>query len=168
MAKKNASKSTSKSKAPAADSGIKTVARNRRARHEYELLEKVEAGLVLTGTEVKSLRNGKANLEDAYAEIDKGEVWLLGCDIPEYLQANRMNHVPKRRRKLLLHRREIAKLDCKSGEKGLTLVPLSIYFKKGIAKVELSVARGRKTYDKREAIKKQDAKRDIDRATRRR
>jgi len=168
MAKKDASKSSSKGKAPATDSGIKTVARNRKARHEYELLEKVEAGLVLTGTEVKSLRNGKANLEDAYAEIDKGEVWLLGCDIPEYLQANRMNHVPKRRRKLLLHRREIAKLDSKSGEKGLTLVPLSIYFKKGIAKVELSVARGRKTYDKREAIKKQDAKRDIDRATRRR
>lgn len=168
MAKKDATKSSSKDKAPAADSGIKIVARNRKARHEYELLEKVEAGLVLTGTEVKSLRNGKANLEDAYAEIDKGEVWLLGCDIPEYLQANRMNHVPKRRRKLLLHRREIAKLDSKSGEKGLTLVPLSIYFKKGIAKVELSVARGRKTYDKREAIKKQDAKRDIDRAARRR
>ncbi len=168
MAKKDASRSSSKGKAPAADAGTKTVARNRKARHEYELLEKVEAGLVLTGTEVKSLRNGKANLEDAYAEIDKGEVWLLGCDIPEYLQANRMNHVPKRRRKLLLHRREIAKLDSKSGEKGLTLVPLSIYFKKGIAKVELSVARGRKTYDKREAIKKQDAKRDIDRATRRR
>ena len=168
MAKKDATNSSSKGKTPAADSGVKTVARNRKARHEYELLEKVEAGLVLTGTEVKSLRNGKANLEDAYAEIDKGEVWLLGCDIPEYLQANRMNHVPKRRRKLLLHRREIAKLDSKSGEKGLTLVPLSIYFKKGIAKVELSVARGRKTYDKREAIKKQDAKRDIDRATRRR
>jgi len=168
MAKKDASKSSSKGKAHADDSGIKTVARNRKARHEYELLEKVEAGLVLTGTEVKSLRNGKANLEDAYAEIDNGEVWLLGCDIPEYLQANRMNHVPKRRRKLLLHRREIAKLDSKSGEKGLTLVPLSIYFKKGVAKVELSVARGRKTYDKREAIKKQDAKRDIDRATRRR
>ena len=168
MAKKDASKSSSKGKAPVTESGIKIVARNRKARHEYELLEKVEAGLVLTGTEVKSLRNGKANLEDAYAEIDKGEVWLLGCDIPEYLQANRMNHVPKRRRKLLLHRREIAKLDSKSGEKGLTLVPLSIYFKKGIAKVELSVARGRKTYDKREAIKKQDAKRDIDRATRRR
>jgi SsrA-binding protein len=168
MAKKDAAKSSSKGKAPGDDSGIKIVARNRKARHEYELLEKVEAGLVLTGTEVKSLRNGKANLEDSYAEIDQGEVWLLGCDIPEYLQANRMNHVPKRRRKLLLHRREIAKLDSKSGEKGLTLVPLSIYFKKGIAKVELSVARGRKTYDKREAIKQQDAKRDIDRASRRR
>ena len=150
------------------DSGIKIVARNRRARHDYELLEKVEAGLVLTGTEVKSLRNGKANLEDAYAEVDRGEVWLLGCDIPEYVQANRMNHVPKRPRKLLLHRREIDKLENKTGEKGMTLVPLSIYFKKGIAKVELCIARGRKTFDKREALKKQDAKRDIDRAMRRR
>jgi SsrA-binding protein len=167
MAKKDSAKSPAKSKA-ADDGGIKIVARNRKARHEYELLEKVEAGIVLTGTEVKSLRNGKANLEDAYAEIDRDEVWLQGCDIPEYLQANRMNHVPKRKRKLLLHRREIDKLGTKSGEKGLTLIPLSIYFKKGIAKVELSVARGRKTYDKREAIKKQDAKRDMDRAIRRR
>ena len=166
MAKKD--KSKAKAAAKADDSGIKIVARNRRARHDYELLEKVEAGLVLTGTEVKSLRNGKANLEDAYAEVDRGEVWLLGCDIPEYLQANRMNHVPKRPRKLLLHRREIGKLETKTGEKGMTLVPLSIYFKKGIAKVELSIATGRKTFDKREAIKKQDAKRDIDRALRRR
>ena len=168
MAKKDAGKSTSKSKASADESGIKIVARNRKARHDYELLEKVEAGIVLTGTEVKSLRNGKANLEDSYAEIDRDEVWLLGCDIPEYLQANRMNHVPKRKRKLLLHRREIDKLATKSNEKGLTLVPLSIYFKKGMAKVELSVARGRKTYDKREALKKQEAKRDIDRALRKR
>jgi SsrA-binding protein len=150
------------------DTGIKVVARNRRARHDYELMERVEAGLVLTGTEVKSLRNGKANLEDAYGEVDRGEVWLLGCDIPEYVQANRMNHVPKRRRKLLLHRREIGKLETKTNEKGITLVPLSLYFKKGIAKVELCLARGRKTFDKREAIKKQDAKRDIDRALRRR
>ena len=96
MAKKDAGKSTSKGKAAADESGIKIVARNRKARHDYELLEKVEAGIVLTGTEVKSLRNGKANLEDSYAEIDRDEVWLLGCDIPEYLQANRMNHVPKR------------------------------------------------------------------------
>ena len=124
-------------------------------------------GIVLTGTEVKSLRNGKANLEDAYADVDRDEVWLLGCDIPEYVQANRMNHVPKRPRKLLLHRREINKLENKTGEKGMTLVPLSIYFKKGIAKVELCIARGRKTFDKREALKKQDAKRDIDRAMRR-
>ncbi len=168
MAKKDPGKSSAKGKAAADNGGIKIAARNRKARHEYELLEKVEAGIVLTGTEVKSLRNGKANLEDSYAEIDKDEVWLLGCDIPEYLQANRMNHVPKRPRKLLLHRREINKLATKAGEKGLTLVPLSIYFKKGVAKVELSVARGRKTYDKREAIKQQEAKRDIDRAMRRR
>ncbi|MGP0066916.1 MAG: SsrA-binding protein SmpB [Isosphaeraceae bacterium] len=149
------------------DSGIKVVARNRRARHDYDLLEKVEAGIVLTGTEVKSLRNGKANLEDAYADVDRDEVWLLGCDIPEYVQANRMNHVPKRPRKLLLHRREINKLKIKAGEKGFTLVPLSLYFKKGIAKVELCIAKGRKTFDKREAVKSRDAKRDIDRAMRR-
>ena len=108
-------------------------------------MERVEAGIVLTGTEVKSLRGGKANLEDAYAEVSDGEIWLIGCDIPEYVQANRMNHVPKRPRKLLLHRREIIKLDNKTGEKGMTIVPLSIYFKKGMAKVELSIARGRKT-----------------------
>ncbi len=166
MAKKDKGKAKPKEKVD--DSGIKIVARNRRARHDYELLEKVEAGLVLSGTEVKSLRNGKANLEDAYAEVNDGEAWLVGCDIPEYVQANRMNHVPKRPRKLLLHRREISKLETKTCEKGMTLVPLSIYFKKGIAKVELSVAKGRKTFDKREAIKKQDAKREIDRALRRR
>jgi SsrA-binding protein len=166
MAKKE--KSKAKSAAKPDDSGIKIIARNRRARHDYELMEKVEAGLVLTGTEVKSLRNGKASLEDAYAEVTSGEVWLVGCDIPEYLQANRMNHVPKRPRKLLLHRREISKLATKVDAKGMTLIPLSIYFKKGMAKVELSVARGRKTFDKREAIKKQDAQRDIDRAMRRR
>jgi SsrA-binding protein len=167
MAKKKEAEKA-KGAAKADDSGIKVVARNRRARHDFDLLEKIEAGLVLTGTEVKSLRNGKANLEDAYAEVDRGEVWLLGCDIPEYVQANRMNHTPKRPRKLLLHRREIGKLENKTNEKGITLVPLSLYFKKGIAKVELCVARGRKTFDKREAIKKQDVKRDIDRAMRRR
>ncbi len=160
MAKKTAAKTE--------DSGLKIVARNRRARHDYELLEKVEAGLVLTGTEVKSLRNGKANLEDSYADVAGGEVWMHGCDIPEYLQANRMNHVPKRSRKLLLHRREINKLAGRAVERGITLVPLSIYFKAGLAKVELAVARGRKTYDKREAIKKREAKRDMDRAFRRR
>ncbi|QEH33029.1 SsrA-binding protein [Aquisphaera giovannonii] len=167
MAKKDGGKAAAKGKPPA-DDGIKVVARNRKAKHEYDLLEKLEAGIVLTGTEVKSLRNGKANLEDAYAEVDREEVWLHGCDIPEYLQANRMNHVPKRKRKLLLHRREIDKLGARTSEKGLTIIPLSIYFKKGMAKVELFIAKGRKTYDKREAIKKQDAKRDIDRAMRRR
>jgi SsrA-binding protein len=166
MAKKDARKA--KSTVAGDGPGLKIVARNRRARHEYDLLEKVEAGLVLTGTEVKSLRNGKASLEEAYAEVDNGEVWLLGCDIPEYLQANRMNHVPKRPRKLLLHRREINKLATKTSAKGMTLVPLSIYFKDGIAKVELAVARGRKTFDKREALKREEAKRDMDRALRKR
>jgi SsrA-binding protein len=167
MAKKKEAEKAKPVEKKEGDSGIKVVARNRRARHDYDLLEKVEAGMVLTGTEVKSLRNGKANLEDAYAEVDRDEIWLLGCDIPEYVQANRMNHVPKRPRKLLLHRREINKLKIKSGEKGYTLVPLSLYFKKGIAKVELCIAKGRKTFDKREAVKTRDAKRDIDRAMRR-
>src|SRR5215213_774838 len=148
------------------EGGFKVVARNRRARFEFALLEKVEAGIVLTGTEVKSLRSGKASLEESYAGINGGEVWLYGCDIPEYLQANRMNHKPKRPRKLLLHRSEIDKLVAKASERGLTIVPLKLYFKDGIAKVELSIARGRKLYDKREALKKQDARRDMDRALR--
>ena len=164
MSKKDSGKA--KGKKDESD-GIHVVARNRRARFEFDLLEKVEAGIVLTGTEVKSLRNGKASLEEAYASVERGEVWLNGCDIPEYLQANRMNHKPKRPRKLLLHRSEIQKVAGKSSERGLTLVPLQIYFKKGIAKVEICVAKGRKLSDKRDALKKQDAKRDIDRALRR-
>jgi SsrA-binding protein len=161
MAKKDVGK-----KGNAEGGGFKVVARNRRARFEFDLLDKIEAGIVLTGTEVKSLRNGKASLEEAYAGIDHGEVWLYGCDIPEYLEANRMNHKAKRPRKLLLHREEIAKFAAKATDKGMTLVPLQIYFKDGIAKVEISVAKGRKTYDKRDAIKKQDAKRDMDRSSR--
>ncbi|WP_406700221.1 SsrA-binding protein SmpB [Singulisphaera sp. Ch08] len=164
MAKSGGGKNASKSDAD--ENAIKIVARNRRARFEFELLDKVEAGIVLTGTEVKSLRNGKASLEESYAGISGDEVWLYGCDIPEYLQANRMNHKPKRPRKLLLHRTEIDKLLAKASERGLTIVPLMIYFKKGMAKVEISVARGRKLYDKREALKNKDAKRDIDRAVR--
>lgn len=160
-------KAKKEAKDRATEGAIQVVARNRRARHEYDLLEKIEAGIVLTGTEVKSLRNGKASLEEAYASVENGEVWLYGCDIPEYLQANQMNHKPKRPRKLLLHRPQIEKLAAKTSEKGLTLVPLALYFKKGIAKVELSIAKGRKLYDKREAIKKQEAKRDINRALRR-
>ncbi len=148
------------------DGSIKVVARNRRARFEYDLLDKIEAGIVLTGTEVKSLRTGKASLEEAYASIDGEEVWLNGCDIPEYLQANRMNHKPKRPRKLLMHRAEITKFAAKATDRGMTLIPLQIYFKNGIAKVEISIAKGRKNYDKRDAIKQQDAKREIDRASR--
>jgi SsrA-binding protein len=164
MAKKDSAKAQRKSD----QDGIHVVARNRKARHEFDLIEKVEAGIVLTGTEVKSLRNGKANIEDAYAEVEKREVWLLGCDIPEYLQANRMNHKPKRPRKLLLHRREIDKLVSRGAEKGLTIVPLQLYFKNGIAKVEIALARGKKQHDKRESLKQREAKRDIDRALRRR
>src|SRR5262249_23047582 len=129
-----------KAKGAADDESFRIVARNRRARHEFELLETIEAGIVLTGTQVHSLRDGKASLEESYAGLDGGEVWLYGCDIPEYLQANRMNHKPKRPRKLLLHREQIGKLGAKSSERGLTLVPLKIYFKDGIAKVEICVA----------------------------
>ena len=165
MAKKDADKG-GKKPAPATNP-IHVVARNRRARFEYDLLDSFEAGIALTGTEVKSLRNGKSSLEEAYASVDNGEVFLHGCDIPEYLEANRMNHKPKRSRKLLLHRKEILTLAAKFLERGLTLVPLQIYFKRGLAKVELRVAKGRKLYDKRQAIKSRDAKRDIDRVIRR-
>ncbi len=157
---------SSKGKVKADEVSWKIVARNRRARHEFDLLDSVEAGIVLTGTEVKSLRTGKASLEESYAGIENNEVWLYGCDIPEYLQANRMNHKAKRPRKLLLHRVEIDKMIAKASERGLTIVPLKIYFKDGMAKVEICVARGRKSYDKRDALKKQDAKRDMDRAIR--
>jgi SsrA-binding protein len=166
MAKSGSNQGKSKGKDKSDDDAFKIVARNRRARFEYELLESIEAGIVLQGTEVKSLRTGKASLEESYAGVENGEVWLYGCDIPEYLQANRMNHKSKRPRKLLLHRGEIDRLIAKASEKGLTLVPLKIYFKKGMAKVDICVARGRKTYDKREALKNKDAKRDMDRALR--
>jgi SsrA-binding protein len=140
---------------------VKDICRNRRASHEYEILERLECGLVLTGTEVKSLRDGHANLEDAYAKIDGGEVWLIGSDIPEYAMGNRMNHKPKRPRKLLLHRREIGRFAGKASQKGFTLVPLRLYFKGGRAKVELAVCRGRQLHDKREHLKKKDAEREI-------
>ena len=161
-------KSSGKSKSKDDKPPIKVVARNRRARFEFELLESVEAGIVLTGTEVKSLRIGKASLEEAYAGVDHEEVWLYGCDIPEYLQANRMNHKAKRPRKLLLHREQIEKLDAKISDRSITIVPLQIYFKDGMAKVEICLAKGKKLHDKRESMKKQDAKREIDRAMRQR
>jgi SsrA-binding protein len=144
--------------------GIKVICRNKRASHEYEISDRLECGLVLTGTEVKSLRDGHASLEDAYAKLDGGEVWLLGSDIPEYAMGNRMNHKPKRPRKLLLHRREIEKFAAKADQRGFTLVPLRLYFKEGRAKVELAVAKGKQVHDKREAKKKADAQREIRRA----
>ena len=143
--------------------GIKTICRNKRALHDYEVLEALECGLVLTGTEVKSLREGSATLEGAYAKVEDGEVWLLGSDIPEYSMGNRMNHTPKRPRKLLMHRSEIARFAGKASERGFTLVPLRIYFKNGRAKVELAVAKGKQTHDKREAKKKAEAQREIKR-----
>jgi len=156
-------KSGKKDKNADAD-GTVNICRNRRALHDYEILDRIECGIVLVGTEVKSLRDGHANLEDAYGRIDDGEVWLIGAEIPEYLYGNRLNHKPKRPRKLLLHRREIAKFAGKADERGLTLVPLRMYFKEGKAKVELAVAKGKQAHDKRESLKKADARRDIDRA----
>jgi SsrA-binding protein len=146
------------------EEGIENISRNKRAFHEYDIIERLECGIVLCGTEVKSLRDGSANLEDAYAKIDDGEVWLLGSDIPEYTMGNRMNHKPKRPRKLLLHRREIAKFAGKATQRGFTLVPLRMYFKHGLAKVELAVAKGKQLHDKRDAKKKADAQREMRRA----
>jgi len=134
---------------------------NRKARHDYFILDTVEAGLVLMGTEVKSLRSGNANLQDSHAVIKNGEVWLLGMHISPYERGSYLNHEPRRTRKLLLSKREIRRLLTKVQEKGLTLIPLSIYFKGPYAKVELAIAVGKKSYDKREAIKQRDAKRDI-------
>lgn len=144
------------------------IAVNRRARHDYEVLDTLECGIVLVGSEVKSLRNGKLSLEEAYGRVKGGEVWLMGCDIQEYVQANRLNHVPRRPRKLLLHRREINRVAAKAYEQGLTLVPLKMYFKQGRAKVLLGICRGRKRYDKREALKKADVQRGLQRAMRNR
>jgi SsrA-binding protein len=142
----------------------KLIAENRRARHDYHLLERVEAGLVLTGTEVKSLRQGLANLRRAYGDVRDGELWLVGAHISAYEQASTDQHDPDRDRKLLLHRREIDSLKGKVQEKGLTLVPTKLYFKNGRAKVELAVARGKETRDKRSDIGKREADRQIERA----
>jgi SsrA-binding protein len=144
--------------------GEKTIAENRRARFDYQLLERFEAGIVLTGTEVKSLRDGRATLAQAYADIRDGEAWLHGAEISVYDQGGRANHEPTRPRKLLLHRREIDSLFGTVREKGLTVVPTRLYFKDGRAKVELAVARGKEQRDKRRDIAARDAKRQMDRA----
>lgn len=143
------------------EAGVKTIATNRKARHEFEILERWEAGLVLQGTEVKALRVGKANLGDAFAEIREGEAWLVKLHIGPYDQGNIMNHEPFRRRKLLLTRRELRKIRPRLEERGLTLVPLRLYFKRGIAKVELGLARGKKLHDKRQATARREADRRI-------
>ena len=143
---------------------LKTIAVNRKAYHDYHIEESVEAGLVLTGTEIKSIRAGKVNLRDAYARSEKGELWLLGAHIARYPGGNRYNHEPKRPRKLLLHRKQIAELSSAVMRRGLTIVPLRLYLKNGIAKVELGVARGKKVYDKREALALRDAQRQMEHA----
>ena len=163
MAKKN-----KKKKKASQDPNEKVVTENRKARHRYHILDSMECGLVLHGSEVKSLRNGHVSLEEAYARVKKGEVWLVGCDIQEYFEANRMNHDQRRQRKLLLHRAQIRKFAGQAHESGLALVPLKIYFKKGIAKLELGLCKGKKLHDKREDLKKADSKRDMQREMRRR
>jgi len=142
----------------------KLIADNRKARHEYQLLDRFEAGLVLSGTEVKSLRQGRAVLGQAYADVRNGEAWLHGAEIAVYDQGNRANHEPVRPRKLLLHRREIDRLYGQIREKGLTLVPTKLYFKEGRVKVELALARGKDVRDKRRTVADRDAKRQIERA----
>jgi SsrA-binding protein len=144
--------------------GQKVIVSNRKARHDYSILDTFEAGLVLVGTEVKSLRAGKASLQEAFATVDDGEVWLRNVHIPEYTQGTWTNHMPKRNRKLLLHRREIEKLLSKTNESGLSIVPLSLYFKDGKVKVEIALAKGKKSYDKRQDIAKRDASREVSRA----
>ncbi len=147
---------------------VEVVTRNRKAFHEFEIIDRVEAGIVLVGTEVKSLRTGQANLEGAFARVDDGELWLFNAEIPEYAMGTHANHKPKRPRKLLMHRREIGKFAGKASERGFTLIPLQIYFKRGKAKVELAVGRGKQLHDKRQAKKKQEATREIQRAVRNR
>jgi SsrA-binding protein len=150
------------------EKGRKLIAQNKKARHDYAIEDVYEAGLVLTGTEVKSLRAGRATLTDGFATVDDGEVWLRGMHIPEYTQGTWTNHEPRRARKLLLRKDEINRIVSKVKDSGITLVPLAIYFNDGYAKVEIAVARGRKNYDKRQAIAERESKRETERATGRR
>ena len=167
---KNMSKAKKKKRSSAkADDGSRNISENRKARHRFEILDTMECGLALVGAEVKSLRNGKLSLDESYARVRDGEVWLLVADIPEYTQGNLWNHDPKRPRKLLLHRQEIRKFANKAHENGLTLVPLRMYFNaRGIAKLSLGLCRGRKLHDKRDALREADNKRHLGRAIRNR
>jgi SsrA-binding protein len=144
--------------------GRKVIASNRKARHDYTVIDTYEAGIALTGTEVKSLRAGRASLVDAFATVDDGEVWLRGVHIAEYMQGTWTNHEPRRTRKLLLHKGEILRLIGKTRESGLSLVPLALYFKDGKVKVELALARGKRSYDKRQVLAKRDAEREMSHA----
>jgi SsrA-binding protein len=146
------------------ETGRKVVATNRKARHDYHIDDTHEAGIVLMGTEVKALRAGRASLVDGFVSVDDGEVWLEGVHIPEYAQGTWTNHAPRRKRKLLLHRLEIERLGQATREKGMTIVPLQLYFKDGRAKVEIAVARGKKQYDKRQALRERQDRREAERA----
>jgi SsrA-binding protein len=146
------------------EAGTKTVVKNRKARHEYHILETWEAGIALQGTEVKALRQGRANLQDSFARLNGGEMWLYNLHISPYEQGNRFNHDPLRPRKLLMHRNELRKLVGQVEQKGLTLVPLDIYFSRGIAKVNLALVRGKQLHDKRQTLKERDDQRDMQRA----
>ena len=145
----------------------KTISLNRKAYHDYSIQESVEAGIALTGTEIKSIRDGKVNIRDAYARPENGELWLVNAHIAAYEAASRFGHEPNRPRKLLLHRRQIDELTAMVSQKGLTLVPLKLYIKKGTAKLELGVGRGKKLHDKRETIARRDTEREIERAMKR-
>jgi SsrA-binding protein len=147
--------------------GFKLIAKNKKARFNYELGDRYEAGLVLTGSEVKSLRLGKANLSDSYAKLKDGEAWLMGCHISAYPWAHYDNHEPERPRKLLLRKPELRKLHGKVAEQGMSLIPLALYFKHGLAKVEIALAKGKKSHDKRQAIKEREQNREVHRAMRR-
>ena len=165
--RKGLSATAAKKKKPKRTDGVnpneKPIAQNRKARHNYAVLDTLECGIVLVGSEVKSLRSGRVSLDEAYGRLKDGEVWLVGCDIPEYVEANRFNHQPRRPRKLLLHRREIRRFAARAYEKGLTLVPLKMYFTRGRAKVLLGICRGKQQHDKREAMKRAQAQRDMQR-----
>ena len=156
------SKKSKKKKDKKSDDGTRTISQNRRAKHRYEILEKLECGIVLQGSEVKSLRDGKISLEEAYVRVRDGELWLVGADIPEYAQANIWNHKPKRPRKLLVHAKQFRKLSDRAHEKGLTLIPLRIYINaRGIIKLLIGVGKGKKLHDKREDLKRADTKKRI-------
>jgi SsrA-binding protein len=163
-----AKKQKKKASSGGADPNERLVAQNRKARHNYTVLDTLECGIALVGSEVKSLRNGKVSLAEAYGRVKGDEVWLVGCDIAEYVEANRFNHDPKRPRKLLLHLREIKRFAHRAYEQGLTLVPLKMYFKRGRAKVLMGICRGRARHDKREAMKKAEARREMQRQAYRR
>jgi SsrA-binding protein len=140
---------------------VRIIARNRKALHDYKVLSQLECGLVLQGSEVKSLRSNQANISDSFARIEKGEIWLYGMDIPEYTEANQLNHKAKRRRKMLLNRSEIRKFEVEMKTRGKSLIPLELYFKKGKAKISLALGLGQKFHDKRENIKKKETQKDI-------